>query len=199
MTFNEATFWIGLTVAGTGLYFWVEAKKRRRLLSIVMTIGGALAVVYSVHIHEHPNSALRPPVWIWLLAFTWLAIGYDAYDRHVWSRVAKVDVVEEARKQKVRVQVGNHLRGLYHETACHAINGACNEAGVIVRALQIEPSDKVKRLAANLLIECWKQTHKAIYPVLKAQSCNTDTELKEFVRAWGELFVQYQTLVHYTS
>jgi hypothetical protein len=29
MPFNEALFWVGLTVAGTGGYFWFEGEKRK--------------------------------------------------------------------------------------------------------------------------------------------------------------------------
>jgi hypothetical protein len=44
MPFNEATFWIGLTVAGTGLYFLIEGETRRRLFSLALTALGLLAV-----------------------------------------------------------------------------------------------------------------------------------------------------------
>lgn len=83
MPFNEATFWIGLTVAGTGLYFLIEGETKRRTLSVALTLVGLLAVIYSVYVHDHPDSSIRPPVWVWLLAVTWLAIGWDIYDRRM--------------------------------------------------------------------------------------------------------------------
>lgn len=81
MPIREATFWVGLTVFGTGLFFWIEGEASRMFWAIALTIIGGVGVAYSVWIHHHPT-AKKLPMWVFLLLITWLAIGYDFYDRH---------------------------------------------------------------------------------------------------------------------
>jgi hypothetical protein len=100
MPFDEATFWIGLTVAGTGLYFLIDGETKRRLLSLVLTAFGLLAVVYSVYVYYHPDRSIRPPVWVWLLVLTWLVIAADVYDRRV--RRATPDLAGIGKRDDLR-------------------------------------------------------------------------------------------------
>jgi hypothetical protein len=85
MPFTEALFWIGITVVGTGLYILWDRHLRSLPGSIALIVAGAIAVAYSVYLHSHPN-APNPPVWIVLVAVTWLAIGWSVYDRHRFHR-----------------------------------------------------------------------------------------------------------------
>jgi hypothetical protein len=83
MGFTDATFWVGLTVFGTGLYFLVEkASKRVVWLAYVVAFSGALAVVYAITAH-YTTTLPKVPVWLGLLAATWLLIGVDYYDRRI--------------------------------------------------------------------------------------------------------------------
>ena len=81
MPFNEALFWVGITVFGTGLYFVIErASKGVRWLAGLTTLCGLVATAYSIYAHGHP-SAPMPPLWIYLLVLTWLLVGADIYSR----------------------------------------------------------------------------------------------------------------------
>jgi hypothetical protein len=79
MPFNEALFWFGLTVLGTGMFIIFE-RHLKTVWSVVITVVGLLAVLYSVYIHSHPQ-APNPPLWILLLALTWVGIAWDFYHR----------------------------------------------------------------------------------------------------------------------
>jgi hypothetical protein len=80
MPIKEATFWVGLTVFGTGLFFWVEGGDRL-LYAIALTLIGIAAAAYSVVAHHYPQMP-KIRVSIVLLLLTWVAVGYDVYDRH---------------------------------------------------------------------------------------------------------------------
>ncbi len=80
MPLREATFWVGLTVFGTGLFFCFDWDSNRLLWAVGLTVIGAAGVVYSVWRHHQPSDR-KLPLWSLLLAVTWLAIGYDFYDR----------------------------------------------------------------------------------------------------------------------
>jgi hypothetical protein len=80
MPIKEATFWFGITVFGTGLFGWMEGGERMPY-AIALTALGFAMTVYSVIAH-HKEVWPRLPVWIGLLVITWVAIGYDYYDRH---------------------------------------------------------------------------------------------------------------------
>jgi hypothetical protein len=78
--FNEALFWVGITVLGTGLYIFWDRHLKSPLWSLVLVVIGLGTVVYSVYIHSQPQ-ALRPPIWLILLIPTWAALGYAIYVR----------------------------------------------------------------------------------------------------------------------
>jgi hypothetical protein len=80
MPFNEALFWIGLTVFGTGFYFLIDRTQYNRWLSWVVALSGACAVVYSIYVHSH-HDALGLPLWFYLLCLTWVLVGLDIYAR----------------------------------------------------------------------------------------------------------------------
>lgn len=106
------------------------------------------------------------------------------------------DLVVEGRHRAVRAQLGGFLRSLYHQTACHAIGGAFNRTGAVVRLLRAQPEpNSVHVLLSDLLVDLWRRTEETLQPMLSAQSCNTDDELTSYVRAWGDVFAAYQGLV----
>jgi len=80
MPIKEAVFWVALTVFGTGIYFWTEGDAKRMGWAVAMTFLGVAGVVYSVWAHHKPN-APKIPVWLLLLAVTWVGIGYDIYSQ----------------------------------------------------------------------------------------------------------------------
>jgi hypothetical protein len=96
MPWKEATFWIGLTVFGTGLYFIIEPyvsermSKRTFWLALVVCLSGASAVAYSMYAYYVPTVP-TPPVWLYLLILTWGLIGWDVYERHTKSDKDQVD------------------------------------------------------------------------------------------------------------
>jgi hypothetical protein len=80
MPINEALFWVGLTMFGTGIYF-LRDKGLKDFWSLAMTIIGSMAVIYSVYRHYHPDLP-SVPIWVSLLIITWIGIAYDVFDRH---------------------------------------------------------------------------------------------------------------------
>jgi len=115
MPFNEALFWVGLTVAGTGGYFWVEGEKRR-ILSIVLTVFGCIVMAYSVYIHDHPEIP-RPRGWVSLLLITWVALVWSAFDRRRRSHSqpkpqSESDIIEEGRQRSRRHQIRTHVQNI---------------------------------------------------------------------------------------
>lgn len=88
MPFKEAVFWVGLTVFGTGSYFVVDPTKRGWAVSMIVL--GLVAFGYSIYTYYHPN-APKLPLWAFLLLLTWVAIGFDYYDRHYLPRIVVGD------------------------------------------------------------------------------------------------------------
>ena len=85
MPWKEATFWIGITVFGTGLYFLVDyfedrASKVILWMAGVLCLIGATAVGYSIYAYYVP-SIPKPPFWVGMLILTWALIGFDLYQR----------------------------------------------------------------------------------------------------------------------
>src|ERR1039458_9215339 len=78
MHFNEALFWTALTAFGTGLYFVMEASKKWIAWGVMVL--GAGGMVYSVY-RNYRTDSLGLPIWIYLLAVTWILVGSDVYDR----------------------------------------------------------------------------------------------------------------------
>jgi hypothetical protein len=81
MPFDEALFWVGITVFGTGLYFVIErASQGVRWLAGLTTVVGLVATGYSIYAKTHPNLPM-PSLWIYLLVLTWILVGADIYSR----------------------------------------------------------------------------------------------------------------------
>src|SRR5215472_10772254 len=79
MAFKEAMFWLGMTILGAGLYFVFEVDKRAGGVAFILL--GLIVSGYSVYRHHYPDAPKRP--WLALgIVLTWIAIGYDFYDRH---------------------------------------------------------------------------------------------------------------------
>ena len=78
MHFNEALFWTALTAFGTGLYFIMETSKKWIAWGVMILGAGGMG--YSVYRNYHSES-LGLPIWLYLLAVTWILIGTDVYDR----------------------------------------------------------------------------------------------------------------------
>src|SRR5579864_222630 len=96
MPLKEAMFWFGLTVFGTGLYFFIQAFVERKDLDHkiwmgVITLLGAGAAGYSVYRYYYPE-ALNVPVWVGFLILTWLAIAYDIRDRRFFVRSSALTI-----------------------------------------------------------------------------------------------------------
>jgi 4-amino-4-deoxy-L-arabinose transferase-like glycosyltransferase len=113
MPFNEAAFWIGLTVAGTGFYFLLEsfledATAKRRWLSLGITAIGAVIVYYSVYIHDHPNTSIQIPTWALLFPFIWLVIAYEVYERR---RVRKAIAYLQTGLASLGMTISERLAG----------------------------------------------------------------------------------------
>ena len=121
MPYNEAAAWVGLTVAGTGFYFFVEslfetdASRRKQAVSLLITVIGGVMVVYAVYAHEYPNDVPQIPTWVLLFPFVWVAIVFEVIERRSIRRVLTdlqnrpqlhptVDILEENR----RAQVAEH-------------------------------------------------------------------------------------------
>ena len=86
MPFNEALFWMGLTVAGAGLARVLQRHLKDWWWSALLIAVGVLGAIYSIYSHLHPDVKLpSPPAWLYFLLLTWCAIGYDIYD-HARSR-----------------------------------------------------------------------------------------------------------------
>jgi hypothetical protein len=79
MPFKEAAFWVGITIFGTGLFGVMEGGDRMPY-AIALMIIGVLGTMYSVVSHYKPQMP-KFPVWVILLLVTWVALGYDIYDR----------------------------------------------------------------------------------------------------------------------
>ncbi|HTU43831.1 MAG TPA: hypothetical protein VMF91_02125 [Bryobacteraceae bacterium] len=97
MPINEASFWFGITVFGTGLFGLMEGGNRMPY-AIALTVIGLIVTAYSVVAHHKPEVLPKIPIWIGLLALTWAAVGFDYYDRHhvdysKWSDIDKLERV----------------------------------------------------------------------------------------------------------
>jgi hypothetical protein len=79
MPIKEAAFWFGITVFGTGLFGVMEGGNRLPY-AIALLVIGLLVSVYSIVAHYRPQMP-KIPIWLGLLLITWVAIGYDYYDR----------------------------------------------------------------------------------------------------------------------
>ena len=94
MTWQDATFWVGLTVLGTGLYFVVERASRRvRSAAWLVVVVGIVAMSYSIFAHSQ-QSLPKPPIWLYLVILTWALIGFDYYNRRTIQRGEGVPPVE---------------------------------------------------------------------------------------------------------
>jgi hypothetical protein len=82
MPIKEATFWFGITLFGTGLYFVFDSEGSKMIWAILLSGIGLVIVAYSVYEYHFPGGARKLPLWIIMLAATWLFFGYDYYDRH---------------------------------------------------------------------------------------------------------------------
>jgi hypothetical protein len=85
MPWKEATFWVGITVFGTGLYFVVDHFKERTSKAILLMAGalcliGAAAVGYSIYAYYVP-AVPQPPSWVGMLLLTWAFVGFDLYSK----------------------------------------------------------------------------------------------------------------------
>jgi hypothetical protein len=140
-----------------------------------------------------------------VLLFLGICIGLWAWD--VPQRaVAKLrgdpndpQVLLEARKKRVRAQVGDFLRIVFSNTARHAVGGLFQQTEVVVHGLRHPPTDALKQMSAGLLVEYMVLLQESLQPVLTAQGCHTDDEFVEYQRTWGELFFRYQRLAHYVN
>lgn len=83
MPIKEATFWVGVTVFGTGLFGWMEGGDRV-IYAIVLTLVGAFVLAYAVWSHHIPNLP-KLKIWVPLLIVTWIAIGFDYYSHRAIS------------------------------------------------------------------------------------------------------------------
>lgn len=112
MPFNEATFWFGLTIFGTGLYFVFEGTVKLPY-AITLIILGAIGSAYSVYRHSHPESLKPLPLWVLFLALTWLAIGYNyvVHSRQGSSvrALEPSDVKETPTKLRLQFNAANTL------------------------------------------------------------------------------------------
>ncbi len=84
MPWKEASFWIGLTVFGTGLYFIIDCVKEKSSrgmlwLASIVSFLGAGTFAYSMYAYYFPAPKL--PVWAFLLVLTWGLIAWDVYHR----------------------------------------------------------------------------------------------------------------------
>jgi hypothetical protein len=113
MPWREATFWIGLTVFGTGLSFVIDhftaqrASTRMLWLASAISLAGLSAVGYSMYSYNVPTVP-KLPVWLYLLILTWGLIGWDYYDRrHVVENPAAKALLEIAKEdaEKIRERV----------------------------------------------------------------------------------------------
>lgn len=80
MPFKEATFWYGTLLFGTGLYFWTMGCDRMTA-GVILTLVGLAMSAYAVVSHHSPTLP-KLKLWVVPLVITWLALGYDIYDRH---------------------------------------------------------------------------------------------------------------------
>ena len=111
----------------------------------------------------------------------------------------EINVVAEAKRKVVRAQAGGFLRTVYHGVAGKAVSGLFGQASFVVSTLRSNPENRVYPLLADLLGELWKQANDSIQPLVRAQHCSDDDEMKRYAAAWGELFVRYQLLAHYLN
>ena len=74
MPFNEALFWVGITVLGTGGFIIWERHLKSWRWSVFLLLSGVFAVGYSVYLQYHPK-APNPPLWTLLVA-NWIALAY---------------------------------------------------------------------------------------------------------------------------
>jgi hypothetical protein len=134
MPFNEALFWVGLTMAGTGAYFLVEGGTRR-VISALLTIIGMLAVAYSVYVHEHPT-APRPATWIVLLIVTWLVLAYEIYSRQLTQRMAQRANEDPRAKLLIRFATTGAYRRT-HGQRTHIRFGVYNDSDIAAENIEV--------------------------------------------------------------
>ena len=120
--------------------------------------------------------------------------GTEAATDSAASAAVVVDVVADARRRQVRAQLGGFLRHLYHGAGSSAMGELMHLCQHAIALLRMPPSDPVRYLASNLLSHQQLQFHAMLQPLLDAQQCDTDEELRRFLEAWGKLFEEYQAL-----
>lgn len=88
LPFKESAFWLGITLGGTGLFFWIEDE--HLIPAIIITFVGVIGVAYSIWSHHHPDGK-TVPLWAVLMFITWAFIGYDLYSRTNSHRIPEFD------------------------------------------------------------------------------------------------------------
>lgn len=114
MPFNEALFWVGITVFGTGLYFVTDrVSKAVTWFSAFVTICGIVAMGYAMYAHNHQSTPL-PALWVYFLALTWVLVGLDIRARRrgrptyldsstglVGSQRALIEIADDKSQAKI--------------------------------------------------------------------------------------------------
>jgi hypothetical protein len=82
MSLDDAIFWIGVTVFGTGLYLMPE----HQIWGIALIAVGVTGILYSIREHLKGGAANRKWAIIMVLSALIIcaAVGYDIYDRHYY-------------------------------------------------------------------------------------------------------------------
>ena len=77
MSFDDALFWIALTIFGTGLYLVNDSH----LYGLALIVIGGAGLAWSIRTHI-PRSSLRMGAFAVAMVMTWAVVGYDIYERH---------------------------------------------------------------------------------------------------------------------
>ncbi len=109
MPIKEASFWVFLTMFGTGLYFLFEPGHRMAAASLL--VAGLIGIGNVVILHHYPHAALPSKgVWVWLALFvTWIFLGYTIRELPTTEGMAEFDAQNDA----LVISYGEELGGGY--------------------------------------------------------------------------------------
>ena len=105
---------------------------------------------------------------------------------------------EAARLRLIYSEIRNYLLKLYDETARFALGDAYRQLDLVIGTLRAQPTDAIRVLAANLLVETRIHLNNAIQPMLNAREFKTESELQASLALWCDLFNRYQMTVVWT-
>ena len=171
-----------------------------RLVGAALGTAAVTAVVSAVV--RHYQTLSWEAMWVlwtvtpfvtFVLAFVAMQKWWPQEWRHADS--GDQDVAAQADRRRTLAEAGTFMRSLFQSAGRDAINDVFRVSSETVFALRPEPSDAVKYLASNLIYDLQLHLHDSLRSLRAEEQCDSDEQIDRYLRAWGDTFQRYQTLV----